>query len=194
MKPPKDTPPEDQETPISEHPKECETQPLPTAALLQQQLTETREKYVRLLAESDNQRKRMQKERQESNKFAIAGLLRDFLQPLDYFEKALGLAANHSEEVKIWSQGFEMILAQFKELLSQHGVIPFSAVGEFFDPHRHEAIEMEETESEPPGKILEEFAKGYLCGDQLLRPAKVKVAKQPPERIEKQPPIPGEPS
>ena len=75
-------------------------------------------------------------------------------------------------------QTAEMILSQFNEILSSHKVVSFSAVGAVFDPHYHEAIEIEETTDAEDGKILSEFAKGYRCGDRIIRPAKVKVARK----------------
>ena len=70
-----------------------------------------------------------------------------------------------------------MILTQFKDILASHKVIPFHSEGLKFDPHLHEVIEMEETEKHEEGTIIQEFVRGYKCGDRILRPARVKVAK-----------------
>nr|NGX46469.1 Protein GrpE [Chlamydiota bacterium] len=101
-------------------------------------------KYLRLLAEMENTRKRMQKERQEMTRFAIENVLSELLAPMDTFENALGFAEQMSEETRNWATGFQMILSQFKDLLHGHGVVAFSAMGEQFDPHRHDAVEVEE--------------------------------------------------
>ena len=72
-----------------------------------------------------------------------------------------------------------MILGQLKEALSGHGVTSFDSVGTSFDPHMHEAVEIEETADFPEGQVLQEFVKGYKSTQRILRPARVKVAKAP---------------
>lgn len=135
-------------------------------------------KYFRLLAELENQRKRLQKEKVEANKYAVRGIIRDVLQPFDSMENALKFASQTEGEVKQWAQGFVMILDQFKEILASHGVVPFDSLGTPFDPHKHEAIDTEETEEEKVGLVLEEYQKGYVIDGNTLRPAKVKVGKK----------------
>ncbi len=138
-----------------------------------------KEKYFRLLAEMENARKRLQKEKQEMMRFASDNLLSEMLQPIETFENALGFAEKMSEETRNWAMGFQMILGQFKEILSGHGIVAYSALGEHFDPHKHDAVEIEETEEQLEGMILQEFVKGYKSGERILRPARVKVAKRP---------------
>lgn len=144
---------------------------------LEKELQESKEKYLRSLAEMENTRKRMQKERQDMTKFAVDNVICDLLDPLDNFDKALGFAENMSDEVRNWAQGFQMILTQLKDILTQHGAKPFSSKGKKFDPHFHEAVEVEETDDHTEGTILEVFVEGYLSGERVIRPAKVKVAK-----------------
>lgn len=142
-----------------------------------EELKECKNKYLRLLAETENARKRMQKEKQDSIRFAIENVLADVLTPLDNLENALNASQNMTGEVKQWATGFQMILTQFKDVLSQNGVTVFSSEGSLFDPHLHEAVETEETDLVPEGTILREFVRGYKSGDHILRPARVKVAK-----------------
>ena len=137
-----------------------------------------KDKYLRLLAESENMRKRMQKERQEMTRFAIENVLADVITPMDNLENALTAATNMSPEIKNWAYGFQMILGQFKDVLQEHGVTAFKSEGEFFNPHKHEAVESEESETAAPGTILQEYVKGYQCGDRIIRVARVKVAKE----------------
>ena len=111
-------------------------------------------------------------------RFAVQNAVSDFLPILDNFESALGFTDQMSEETRNWATGFEMILAQLKEITTQHGFAPFHAEG-LFDPHLHEALEIEETEERPDGTILKEFQRGYKCGDRIVIPARVKVAKTP---------------
>jgi molecular chaperone GrpE len=151
---------------------------------LQKELLEYKDKYLRLLADAENARKRLQKERQEISRYAIENLVVDFLRPLDNFENALRFAQEMSDEVRNWAFGFQMILTQFKDVLSQHGIMPFDSVGKPFNPHDQEAIEMVETTDQPAGIILEESVRGYKMGDRTIRAARVKVAK-PPEKSAK---------
>ena len=145
---------------------------------LQANLKEFQEKYLRVLAESENARKRMQKERQEMTKYAIENVLVEFLHPLDSLEKALQFAESMSEEVKNWAVGFEMLLNQFKQILTNHGVEEYHSVGKPFDPHIHDAVEMVESSEYAPGVVVEECLRGYKMGDRPIRVARVKVAKK----------------
>jgi molecular chaperone GrpE len=140
-----------------------------------------KDKYLRLLAEMENTRKRMQKEKLENMRYAVETVLTDIIGPLDSFENALSAASEMSPELKNWAMGFQMILTQFKQVLEQHGVLAFKSEGEQFDPFRHEAVETEETETVPDSTVMKEFVKGYLCGDRVIRPARVKVAKNKKE-------------
>lgn len=144
---------------------------------IKQEANEYKDKYLRLLAETENTRKRLQKERQELTKYAVENAVVDFLSPIDNLENALKFATQMSEEVKHWALGFQMILNQLREALANNDVIPFDAKGAKFDPHLHEAIEMIETNDVPQGTIMEESVKGYKMGDRIVRAARVKVAK-----------------
>jgi molecular chaperone GrpE len=146
---------------------------------LKKELAETKDKYLRVLAESENARKRLQKEKQETIQYAIQNVIVDFLTPIDHMENALGFTQQMSDDVKHWAVGFQMILSQFKDVLSSNGVKPFDAEGKPFDPHMHEAVETVETTAVPPGIVVEESLKGYLMGDKPIRVARVKVSKAP---------------
>jgi molecular chaperone GrpE len=151
---------------------------------LEEELKDYKDKYLRTLAEMENARKRMQKEKQEVTRFAVENVLEELLSPLDSFEGALSFADKMSEETRNWALGFQMILSQLKDVLSANGVQPFSSVGTLFDPLKHQAIEIEETEEKPEGLIVQEFVKGYQCGERIIRPARVKVVKRPAEQKE----------
>jgi molecular chaperone GrpE len=145
-----------------------------------------KDKYFRLLAETENARKRMQKEKHEAISFAIENTICEFLSAIDNFENALKFAQNSTDEVKNWAMGFSMIQSQLRDVLYNHGVVPFHSVGNLFDHNFHEAMEMVETTNSPDGTILEEYAKGYKSSLRTIRPAKVKVAKSPSKTEEKQ--------
>lgn len=139
-----------------------------------------KDKYMRGLAETENLRKRLQKEKQELMQYAVQNIIADFLNPIDHFENALKFTEQASEEVKHWAIGFQMLLNQFKDVLAANGVTSFVSVGQPFDHTRHEAIEMVATREFAPGIVVEECLKGYkINGDRILRPARVKVAKAP---------------
>ncbi|MFI5334132.1 MAG: nucleotide exchange factor GrpE [Chlamydiales bacterium] len=151
---------------------------------LETELNELKDKYLRSLAEMENARKRMQKEKQEMTRFAVENAFAEILSPLDNFENALGFAGKMSEETRNWALGFQMILTQFKDALTEQGIQAFDSVGTLFDPHKHQAVEVEETEEKPDGTIVQEFVKGYRCGERTIRPARVKVAKAPGRKEE----------
>ena len=136
-------------------------------------------KYFRALAEQENMRKRMQKEKQEMLRYAYENCISEFLAPLDNLENALKFTEQASGEIKTWAMGFQMILSQFKEVLHNHGIVAFHSEGNTFDPHKHEAVEILETEEQEEGIILQEFTKGYKSATRTIRPARVKVAKKP---------------
>jgi molecular chaperone GrpE len=151
---------------------------------LKKEISEYKDKYLRLLAENENTRKRMQKERQELIQYALQNVIADFLNPIDHMENALNFTQQMSEEIKHWAFGFQMILNQFKEVLTNNGVVPFSSKGTPFDPHMHEAIEMIETVDHPAGSVVEESLRGYKMAEKVIRPARVKVAKSPRSKSE----------
>jgi molecular chaperone GrpE len=136
-----------------------------------------KDKYLRALAEMENMRKRVQKEKQEMARFGIENAIGEFLPAIDNFENALRFAENAAGEVKTWAIGFEMILSQFKEVLYNHGIVAFHSEGNIFDPQYHEAVEIVETLEHPDGTVIHEFTKGYKSAHRTIRPARVKVAK-----------------
>src|SRR3569832_868731 len=127
-------------------------QPVPPPV---EEVVDYKDKYLRLLADVENTRRRLQKEKQDMMRYAIDTVLSDILTPIDQLENALKFADGMSPEVKNWAFGFQMILSQFKEVLSSSGVTEFVSLGEHFDPARHEAVETEETDNVPDGTILQ---------------------------------------
>ncbi|MGB7978071.1 MAG: nucleotide exchange factor GrpE [Chlamydiales bacterium] len=138
-----------------------------------------KDKYLRALAEQENMRKRIQKEKQEMVSFGIENAIAEFIVAIDNFENALRFAEAAVGEVKNWALGFEMILSQFKEVLHNHGIVSFHSEGNTFDPQVHEAVEIVETTEYPDGTVMHEFTKGYKSATRTIRPARVKVAKHP---------------
>lgn len=151
------------------------TEPLAQPPLREETPDDYKDKYLRLLAELENTRKRMQKEKQEATRYGIENVLTDILTPMDNLENALQFTEQMSQEVKNWALGFQMILSQFRDVLQENGVSSFKSEGELFDPHKHEAVESEYNDTFPEGIILKEYVKGYRCGDRTIRVARVKV-------------------
>lgn len=146
---------------------------------LRKEVQELRDKYMRTMAESENRHKRLAREQSDVIRHAIADVILDFLTPLDQMENALQFVESGSEELQNWARGFDMILSHFKEALAQKGIIAFDSHGQPFDPHKHEAVEMIETDEHPEGMVVEELHRGYEMEGRVLRPARVKVAKLP---------------
>lgn len=168
-----------------------EQNPSPTVELskeelLEKEVQEHKDKYLRLLAESENTRKRLQKEKQDMMRFAVENIISEFLTPMDNLENALHFAEQASEETANWARGFHMILEQFKDVLSGQGVSSFVSIGKHFDPSCHEAVETEFSETVEDGLVLQEYVKGYRSKDRVIRPARVKVAKKPITQKEEQ--------
>lgn len=130
------------------------------------------DKYLRLIAEYDNYRKRTAKEKESIYPEAKVSVVNAFLPVLDNFERAL--AASTSDEP--FYEGVKMILKQFEEALKNIGVEQISAVGEKFNPNLHNAVMHIEDENYGESEIVEEFQKGYKIGDRIVRYSMVKVA------------------
>jgi molecular chaperone GrpE len=133
------------------------------------------DRLARAQAEFDNARKRAAREQQEFREFAAADVIKTLLPVLDSFERALQVKSDPSD----FRSGVELIYKQLQDALGRLGVKAIPAKGEQFDPHVHEAIEMVETTEVPDHQVLEELQRGYKLKDRLLRPAMVKVAKNP---------------
>jgi molecular chaperone GrpE len=136
------------------------------------------DRLLRLQADFENNRKRLEKERQEFARFANEGIILELLNILDDMERAVGLAQSGHEDFPAFKKGVEMILAHLYELLKEHGVKPIEAEGKTFDPHFHEALMQVEDKNAPEQTVLEELQKGYLLNDRVIRTAKVKVSKR----------------
>lgn len=139
-----------------------------------------RDEYYDLLlrktAEFDNYRKRIERERQAVTEAAAADLLTELLPLVDDLERALQ-ADPGDAGATAYRKGVELIHRQLLEILRKRGVKPIEAHGADFDPYYHQAVSHEPSEGRREGEVLEEFRRGYMLGDRLLRPAMVKVAK-----------------
>ena len=133
-----------------------------------------KDKYVRLFAEFDNARKRMEREKMEFAKYANEEILVDLLGLFDNLERSLHYAQEHKMENL--TKGLEMVIKEAKEILRKYGVEPIEAEGKVFDPHRHEILMQEDNDELEEGTVLQELQKGYMMGEKVIRTAKVKVS------------------
>jgi len=144
---------------------------------LRQQRDDYYDRLLRKTAEFDNYRKRIDRERQQVADAAAADLLTELLPLVDDLERALQADAGGDATDAI-RRGVELIHKQLLETLRRRGVRPIEALGADFDPHYHMAVAHEPAEGRRDGEVIEEFRRGYMLGDRLLRPAMVKVAKE----------------
>jgi molecular chaperone GrpE len=133
------------------------------------------DRLARAQAEFDNARRRSSKEQQEFRDYASLDTIKALLPVIDSFERALQVRSDAGD----FRGGVELIYKQLQDALAKLGVRPIPAKGEPFDPHYHEAIEMVETTEAPDHEVIEELQRGYKFKERLIRPAMVKVAKNP---------------
>ena len=140
------------------------------------EIEEIQDRYIRLAADFDNYKKRTAREFGELVRSANEELLSQLIPVLDNFERALE-ASSSSADQDSFHTGIELIYQQLRDMLEKQGVKGIEAVGEPFDPHRHEAVMMVEKEDVPPEMVVEEMARGYMLHDRVLRASKVAVSK-----------------
>ena len=155
---------------------------------LREQATKAEEYYDRLkrqVAEADNLRKRLAKEKQDAIRYANESLIEELLPTMDSFEMAIS-AARDSDDNAIDSlkTGIEMVYTQLRRTLEEVGVTEIDAVGQAFDPSQHEAVSRRKTDEAEEGTVLEQTRKGYRLRDRLLRAASVIVAAPPGDKEE----------
>lgn len=136
-----------------------------------------RDRYLRTLADFENFRKRSEREKNDFQRYALVGMVRDLLPVLDNFDRGL----EHAEEGDEFHKGMALIYKQLFDVLQRHGLKPISESGVRFDPNIHEGVVRVEDASVPSHTVVEVMQKGYFLHDRLIRPAMVKVAVGGPE-------------
>ncbi|MGI6469587.1 MAG: nucleotide exchange factor GrpE [Syntrophomonadaceae bacterium] len=131
--------------------------------------------YLRALAETENLRKRHQREREEYLKFASLPLIKQLLTVIDDLERALEMA-NPNQDYESLQKGISMICQRLKDIIAEAGVEPVEAVGQCFDPQYHQPLTVEECSDYPENTVIEELQKGYMMHGRLIRPSLVKVS------------------
>lgn len=159
--------------------------PAPTAeervAVLEAERNEIKDRMLRIAADFENWKKRARKEQDDAVAQAREAILKDMLEGIDSLERATAIQAGGDGHVDGGAilKGVNLVLRVFQQKLERHGVRPFEAKGQPFDPHLHEAISRVESDDVPAGAVASELQKGYRVGDRLLRPAMVAVSSGP---------------
>jgi molecular chaperone GrpE len=143
---------------------------------IQAELAEARDKYLRLYAEFENYKKKVQKDREDLIKYSNESLLYELLPALDNLEMAL----RHSEEANSESliKGVENTFREFSRILEKFGLKAIDALGKPFDPAYHHAMSQVQRDDVEGNTVVEEFRKGYLYNEKVLRPSLVAVSKK----------------
>ena len=148
----------------------------------QQEAMQYKDSWMRACADLENYRRRVRKEKEEAARFGNEGLIRELLPVLDNLESAVAHAEQNPGEQKGLLEGVKMTIDLFCKALEKFGAVPFSALGEPFDPARHEAMGQMESADKAPNTVVMEMRKGCFLHERLLRPAMVMVASAPREK------------
>ena len=168
---------EAEEVPVAEIVEDEEEGP---SELEQAQLEakEAREEMLRMRAETDNLRKRLQKEKQDSVQFANQRLIKQLIPIFENLDRALKAPDTNVESLK---EGVQLTSDQALALFKKENVEPINAVGELFDPSIHEVLSQMESSDHDENTVIEEFSKGYRMNSRVLIPSRVVIAKKPAE-------------
>ncbi|MFH1782298.1 MAG: nucleotide exchange factor GrpE [Candidatus Omnitrophota bacterium] len=136
------------------------------------------DRLLRLQADFDNYKKRVEKERIDFIKYANEDIIIEILKILDDFQRAHE-AGKKKHDFEVLYKGVEMIYKDLKDFLSKKGVKEIESIGKPFDPNEHEAMMQCESDDVPEDHVIEEFQKGYMLNGRVIRPSKVKISKKP---------------
>jgi molecular chaperone GrpE len=144
---------------------------------LRSELADLNNKWLRALADLDNYKKRVERDRRRWAEAAKEEIILDLLEVVDNFERALACEGQDASGQDALREGVELILKQLTEVLRRHGVTPIRTEGCEFDPNVHEAVGHVASDECGPNEIVEETQRGYMLGERPLRCSKVVVAK-----------------
>ncbi len=187
----------DHETPQAENPAEA-TEALPTLeeqlAAKHEELTTLNDRVLRLAAEMENTRRRLEKDKVDASAYAVSSFARDMLSVADNLRRALDAlpeAAHSDPHMRPLITGVEMTEKELLTVFARYGVVPIKSEGERLDPNLHQAVATVESDTQEPGTVLQVFQSGYMIKDRLLRPAMVTVAKAGSVAVDKEA-VPGD--
>lgn len=155
--------------------EEKEPTPEEVIADLQEQLNQAKNDYARAYADTENMKKRLQKEADTAKKYRFQQAGLELLPVMDNMRMALD-AQTENTDVETYVKGFEMIYKQLQRILESEGIKEIEAEGKAFDPATMQALMQEQAEGVESGMVLEVLQKGYMLKDRILRPALVKVS------------------
>lgn len=141
---------------------------------LEAKIEEMDNRYLRLQADFDNSRRRAKLDMEAAQKYRVQSIAGNLVEALDNFERATKIEADN-EQTKSLLQGMEMVYKGIIDALAKEGIEPINSVGEEFDPRLHQAVMQVQDENFGSNIVVEEFQKGYLLKDRVIRPAMVKV-------------------
>ena len=155
--------------------------------LLETELANLKDRYIRLAADMENLRKRTERERADLKKYAVSEFARDILPLGDNFQRAIDAvpaeAVEQDEALKSFLDGVKMNERELQKVLERHGVTQLYPKGEKFDPNMHQAVQQVDNAELPNNTVLDVFQVGYVIADRVLRPAVVSVAKGGPKSV-----------
>lgn len=163
------------ETPEEDNASEAENTEEKAEEKTEEKADDGNEKYVRLMAEFQNYKKRVAKEKNDVREYATEKLVMELLPVLDNFERAL--AASAEDDPAGYAKGMELIFTQMVTELQKSGLTEVEAEGQDFDPTKHNAVMTEENEELESGKVSKVLQKGYALNDKVIRPSMVAVTK-----------------
>ena len=163
------------ETPEEDNAPEAEKTEEKSEEKTEEKADDGNEKYVRLMAEFQNYKKRVAKEKNDIREYATEKLVMELLPVLDNFERAL--AASAEDDPAGYAKGMELIFTQMVTELQKSGLAEVEAEGQDFDPTKHNAVMTEENEELESGKVSKVLQKGYALNDKVIRPSMVAVTK-----------------
>ncbi len=179
--------PEDSEIPVEEEETQEELSELDQTKLglskKDEEIKNLKEEMLRQRAESENFRKRLQKDKQDSIQYANERLIKDLIPIYENLLRALDAPENNPESLK---EGVQMISDQFLSFLKKEKVEPIQAVNEKFDPAFHEVMTQMESDEHEEGTVIQEYSRGYLLNDRVISPSKVVISKKPASSDEKE--------
>ncbi len=142
-----------------------------------QEAKDNHDRLLRVSADFENYKKRSAREMEGLRKFANESLIKEMLPVVDNLERAIDSSNNNGGTKNSIVEGVDMTLMEILKILEKFGVKPIESLGETFDPGFHEAVMQQESEDHAENTVLQEFQKGYMINDRLLRPAMVVVSK-----------------
>ncbi|MGN7611859.1 nucleotide exchange factor GrpE [Magnetococcales bacterium HHB-1] len=176
---------EDQTTPEEEKPSEEEILKARVTEL-EEALKQGKDGQLRLMAEMENLRKRMVREKERAKKFAVEGFAKELLSVADNMERALGavessaaLGKKEQKAIKPLQDGVIMIQNELRRVFEKNGIVRIEALQKAFDPNWHQAMTQIEDDQVDAGTVVQEMQTGYALNGRLLRPAMVAISKKP---------------